>query len=113
MRDPAASFHPAARPKILRRSSPDPMLARRAAHRFDLVRHTVTISHTSMTSTITRMTAMLMLAAALSGIIGCKSDIWADQPAQVIAEYRVPNSAKVVTAGTEVLEMTAPEQGII
>src|SRR6266550_4248440 len=66
-----------------------------------------------MAKPIERFAAFLMFAAALAGIAGCKSDIWADQPLDVVAQYRVPNSAKVVAAGTGTLEMTAPEQGII
>jgi hypothetical protein len=58
------------------------------------------------------LTALTVLFPALS-IVGCKSDIWADQSAETISSYKVPSSAKTVAFGTDSVSYTAREKGIV
>jgi hypothetical protein len=53
------------------------------------------------------------LAIACLALAGCKHDVWEHQRSDVITQYRVPPSAKVVGEGAGTLEFTAPERGLI
>src|SRR4051794_12791233 len=60
--------------------------------------------------------ALPFLSATMFGLLlvaGCSSDVWHGQPEQILADYRVPPSAKKVGEGSEVIQFTAPEKGII
>ena len=51
-------------------------------------------------------------AIACLAVAGCSHDVWEHQRSDIITEYRVPKSAKVVAEGVGAIEFTAPDRGL-